>query len=100
MEVDLAKESIKSIQAFVSLLLSGNKPFIKGICPYNFLGIYIVYPCKKRSVNGDERLSRSTFKMCVCRRGDNNAARNVLRDRNFSVNFVDWVPFELALLNA
>ena len=31
MKVGLAKESIKSIQTLVSLLLSGNEPFIKGI---------------------------------------------------------------------
>ena len=44
MEVGLAKESIKSIQAFVGLLPSGDKPFVKGIYPYNILNVCIVYP--------------------------------------------------------
>ena len=100
MEVDLAKESIKSIQAFIGLLPSGNKPLIKGIDFCNIPSVCFVYPCDKRSVNGDEHLSRSTSKMCVSCRGDNNAGRNVLRDRSFSVDFVDGIPFELALLNA
>ena len=100
MEVNLAKKSIKSIQAFVDLLPSGNKPFIKGIYPYNIPNVCIVYPCDKRSVKGDEHLRRFAFKMCVSCGGDNNTGRNVLGDRSFSVGFVDGVPFELALLNA
>ena len=100
MEVGLAKESIKSVQACVGLLLSGNKPFIEGIYPYNIPSVCIVYPSEKRSVNGDEHLSGSTFKMCVSCRGNNNTTRNVLRDRSFSMDFVDGVSFELALLNA
>ena len=99
-EVDLAKASSKSIQAFVGLLLSGNKAFIEGIYPYNIPSVCVVYPCEERSVNGDENLGRSAFKMCVSCRGNNNTTTNVLQDRSISVGFVDGVSFEPTLLNA
>ena len=100
MEVGLAKKSIKSIQSFIGLFLSSNKPFIKTINPYNIPRICIIYPSEKRRVNGDEHLSRSIFKMSVSCRGDDNTTRNVLCDRSFSIDFVDGVSFEFAFLNA
>ena len=100
MEVGLAKESIKSVQSCIGLLLSGNKPFIKRINPYNISRVCIIYPCDECSVKGDEHLSRLIFKMWVSCRSHNNTTRNVLGDWIFSMNFVDGVPFELALLNA
>ena len=42
MKVGLAKKSIKSIQAFIGLLLSGDKSFIKWIQPHNIPSICVV----------------------------------------------------------
>ena len=100
MEVGLAKESSKSIQAFVGLLLSSDKPFIEGIHPYIIASVCVVHPCEKRGVDSDEHPRRSTFKMCVSCRGDNDTVRNVLQDRSSSIGFFNGVFFEFALLNA